>query len=93
MNIQEFIWPAGINTPTPRIDVWDMSAGVHTFGYWEDGTKAGVDCPPAVKIAFPIINGNYDGNPEVIQFYEWIGKCVKDVSLFTIENYRKEFKC
>ncbi len=89
-NIIKCLWPVHKG---PRIDMWDdREPNVHEFGYWADGRDAGVDCPPKTSIKLEIQgDGNYPGSPSTRDFYTWIGKCVKKPTLFTLQNYYKEF--
>jgi len=92
-NIANYLWPAGINTPTPRIDMWRMTPTSHIFGYWENGTKAGPMCPPDKQISLTIdwATGNYPNAPQPIEFYTWIKKCVHNPELLTVDNYNQTF--
>jgi len=76
----------------PRVDMWDMNRDKQVFGYWEDGSKAGVDCPPTIKLELPIkSNGNFPGNPSKSKFFKFLGKCRENSALLNREAYNQEF--
>ena len=82
------MWPVASG---PRIDLWISGLQSHTFGYWSDGSKAGVDCPPEIEVELVILDGNYPGAPNTRDFYQWVDKCRQDPSQFNTSNYCKEF--
>jgi len=75
----------------PRIDMWEMDSACHTFGYWENGEKAGPNDPPKIKLKLPIMaNGNYPGDPQA-EFYDWLSVARQNPEIFNIESYMKRF--
>lgn len=86
-----YLWPGGINTPTPRIDIWKMSPICHQFGYWPDGTKAGPNCPPKKQLHLYIYDGEYEGQPGYEEFYEYLYECTQNPELFNEAEYKRRF--
>jgi hypothetical protein len=95
IEILTYIWPDGPGSSTPRIDVWTMNpriGGYQTFGYWENGSAAGPSNPPDKQITLPIVdNGNFPGDPQPREFYEWLGHCVKNPQDFNMKCYGQTF--
>ena len=93
MNIVKHLYP---KPGGPRIDMWKEQSypgGKHVFGYWPDGSKASATHPPTKTLSLSILeNGNYPGNPQPKEFYQWIGKARKNPEIFNYAEYTKVFK-
>ena len=87
--IRNFIYPEKNGT---RIDMWKMDSESQTFGFWKNGSLAGQDCPPEKELKLVIQSyGNFKGNPNQFEFFQWLKKCRKNPDLFTLEEYNKKF--
>jgi len=88
-NLKNMIWPVNNG---PRVDMWSDNILSHTFGYWENGSKAGPKYPPATKLELNIQpHGNYEFNPNSDEFYKFLEDCRKDKTLLNKTEYNKRF--
>ena len=69
----------------PTADLYDESDNSHTWGYWKHTWERVVSRPPNKTATIPIINGNYPGDPNVLQGIYRLAVAIRDTTKFNAE--------